>query len=204
MCLSTFATKKNINLMKKVLFSLALLVAGSAAFAQVNKGQWLVGGNVGFNTEKRADANNDFRETSFNVSPNAGYFFADRIAGGLRINLESSKVKGAEDGFTIFTAAPFVRYYFLPAIQKVNVLADASYGFGSLSNGKRGSVNEFNIAAGPAVFLTPNTALEFTLAYNSKGGEYFEVANDVKRLNAIRFNVGFQIHLGNAATAAKK
>lgn len=185
--------------MKKVLFSLALIVAGSAAFAQVNKGQFLVGGNVSFATSKQADADDDFRTTSFNVSPNAGYFFIDQLAGGLRVNLNTFKTKAAEDATTTFVVAPFARYYFLPAAEKINVFADASYGFGSTGTVNKVSINQFSIMAGPAIFLTPNTALEFALGYTSQGGERWEnLAGDVKRNNTIGVNVGFQIHLGNA------
>lgn len=183
--------------MKKVLFSLALVVAGSAAFAQVNKGQWLVGGNVSFATTKQADADDDFRTTSFDVSPNAGYFFINQLAGGLRVNLNLTKTKVAEDATTSFIVAPFARYYFLPAAEKINVFADASYGFGSTGTAKKVSVNEFSIMAGPAVFLTPNTALEFAVGYRSQGGERWEdLTGHVHRNNTIGVNVGFQIHLG--------
>jgi len=184
--------------MKKVLFSLALVVAGSSAFAQINKGQWLVGGNVAFETSKMADADNDTRVTSFQLNPNAGYFFADKFAGGLRLSLETSKVKGEDDAYSQFSLSPFVRYYFLPAAQKVNLFADASYGFGSAGEGDKESFNQFSIMAGPAVFLTPNTALEFGVGYRSLGGDAF---GGDKRYNTIGLNIGFQIHLGSAKTS---
>lgn len=177
--------------MKKVLFAAFLLVSSNAIFAQVNKGQWLAGGNIGFESEKRGDE----KATNFTISPNAGYFFIDNFAGGLRVNFNSTKVDGADDASTYFTAAPFLRYYFLPAAQKVNVFADASYGFGSAGGDDKESINEFAIQAGPAVFLSPNTALEFTLYYKSAGGDYYENA-DGDRYNRFGLNIGFQVHLG--------
>jgi hypothetical protein len=56
------------------------------------------------------------------------------------------------------------------------------------------SFNQFAFMAGPAVFLTPNTALEFALQYRSAGGDAFG-GND--RQNNFGINVGFQVHLGN-------
>ena len=177
--------------MKKVLFAAFLLVSSNAIFAQINQGQFLVGGNAGFNAYKRGDA----KVTSFHVSPNVGYFFIDKLAGGLRLNLSSDKAKGAEDAYTAFGIAPFARYYFLDAAQKVNVFADASYGFDKEGGDDKESGNQYTISAGPAIFLSPNTALEFALYYNSKGGDLYEnIAGD--RENNFGLSIGFQIHLG--------
>lgn len=174
--------------MKKVLFAALMTIAVQGVFAQVNKGQWLVGGNVGFESIKYGDS----KGTSFTFSPNGGYFFIDKFAGGLRVDLTSTKPKdGKASGETLI--APFLRYYFLPSAQKVNIFADASYGFGSRKVlGESESQNAFTISAGPAIFLSPNTALEFALRYHSKGGD----AWGEDRWNAFGVNVGFQIHLG--------
>src|SRR5258708_35660342 len=112
--------------MKKAFFATILTVSVIAASAQINQGQWLVGGNVNFTSSKQGDA----KLTHINFSPDAGYFFINNFAGGLRLNVSSDKPDGG-DASTIFTVAPFVRYYFLPSAQKVNVFADAQYGFGS-------------------------------------------------------------------------
>ncbi len=174
--------------MKKVLFAALMTIAVQGVFAQVNKGQWLVGGNADFASSKHGE----LKATEFTFSPNAGYFFIDKFAGGLRVDLTSLKYKGA-DASTRFLIAPFLRYYFLEAAQKVNVFADASYGFGSVKDdGESASQNGFAISAGPAVFLTPNTALEFALQYRSLGGDAYGDDN----LNTFGFKVGFQIHLG--------
>lgn len=177
--------------MKKVLIAAGLLFATHVLVAQVNKGQWLVGGNVGFETQKFGD-NDNYKSTSFNFNPNAGYFFIDNLAGGLRLTLATDKPKG-QDASSRFLIAPFARYYFLPAAQKVNVFADASYGFGSMKDGNSESFNQFAFMAGPAVFLTPNTALEFALQYRSEGGDAY---GGDDRLNNFGVNIGFQIHLG--------
>lgn len=176
--------------MKKVLFAALTMIAVQSVSAQINKGQWLVGGSAGFESQKHGDA----KATSITFSPNAGYFFADKFAGGLRVDLQSVKPKGS-DATTSFAVAPFLRYYFLPAAEKLNILADASYGFGSVkSGGSSESANMFAISAGPAVFLSPNTALEFALQYRSWGGDAY--GDD--RLNSFGVNIGFQIHLGSA------
>ena len=96
------------------------------------KGNFMVGGNASFQTSKGEDAPDDSRITTVEFNPNIGYFFIDNLAGGLRLSLSSYKEKEDDEGFTSLLAAPFVRYYFLPAAQKVNLFADASFGVGLL------------------------------------------------------------------------
>ena len=177
--------------MKKVLFVFSVLGISLTSFGQINKGQWLVGGTAGFESSKVGDIEST-KSTTFTFSPNAGYFFINNLAGGLRVNVSSIKDEG-EDAFTTVLFAPFARYYFLPAEQKVNIFADASYGFGSMKQGESESFNQFAFAAGPAVFLSPNTALEFALQYRSQGGDAY---GGDDHLNSFGVNVGFQVHLG--------
>ena len=182
--------------MKKLLIAFSMVVSVSTVSAQINKGQWLVGGNAGFTSSKEGD----YKTTTFQFSPNAGYFFINNLAGGLRLSVNSQKEKfdDEEETGTTTTIAPFLRYYFLPAAQKVNVFADAGYSFGSVkyddgNDDQKVNVNGFTVSAGPAIFLTPNTALELTLGYNSTKIEDAEEAT-----GTFLFGVGFQIHLGKA------
>jgi hypothetical protein len=181
--------------MKKVLMAAFLLVASSSMYAQINKGQWLVGGNATFQSTKYGDGDAG-KNTYFEISPNAGYFFADKLAAGLRASFWSDKDKSDDDALSSFSIAPFVRYYFLDPAQKVNVFADASFGFGSVGRDDKSSFNEFGIMAGPAIFLTPNTALEFALFYKSAGGDAYKIGAEDERQNRFGLSVGFQIHLG--------
>lgn len=179
--------------MKKVLFAALMTIAVQGVFAQVNKGQWLVGGNAGFTSSKQGDGDAN-KWTHFNLSPNAGYFFIDKLAGGLRVNFTSTKNKAADKASTNLWIGPFARYYFLPAADKVNILADAGYAFGSAGAGDKSSQNGYSISAGPAIFLSPNTALEFTLNYQS-----FKYEGESDRENNFGVNIGFQVHLGGGA-----
>jgi hypothetical protein len=189
--------------MKKVLFAAFLLVSSHSMFAQVNQGQWLVGGSAGFNSSKWGDSDAG-KETNIWVAPNIGYFLMDKLAAGVEVAFSSDKNKADDDAVTSFSAAPFVRYYFLDAGEKVNVFADAHYGFGSIGADDKVSFNEFQIKAGPAIFLTPNTALEFALYYKSQGGDRWKIGTEDERNNNFGLSIGFQIHLGGGSAGAKK
>ena len=190
---ATFKFYIKTHNMKKVIIAACFLILSHAGFSQIYKGQWLVGGNAGFETGKFGDLDGT-KYTSVSFSPNAGYFFINNFAGGLRLSLETTKFKDDDDATSTFLFAPFVRYYFLPAAEKVNIFADAGYGFGSIKDGESESFNQFSIMAGPAVFLSPNTALEFALQYRSTGGDSF---GGDERQSAFGLNIGFQVHLGN-------
>ncbi|BAV10383.1 Outer membrane protein beta-barrel domain-containing protein [Filimonas lacunae] len=183
--------------MKKVLLFASILFAGVAANAQINKGQWLAGGTLGFSSSKAGDN----KTTNINLNPNAGYFVINNLAVGLEADYGYSKYKTKVAGADFSTkttsigAAPFVRYYVLPTAQKTNVFVHGAYAFGSTKSDDASSVsfNAFKFAAGPAFFLTPSVALEASVYYQSQKAKY-----DAERTNTFGLAVGFQVHLGKA------
>lgn len=177
--------------MKKLYCFLFVALLATITHAQINKGQVLAGGSVSFESTKRGE---NFKSTDLNFAPNVGYFFINNLAGGLRLALNSSTSETGiiEIESSSTAVAPFLRYYFLPASRKINVFADAAYGAGSAKvEEQKEGFNYYSIAAGPAVFLTRNVALEATLGYNSSKFE-----DDRERTNTLAVNLGFQIHLG--------
>ena len=175
--------------MKKYLIIGVLIILSTTGFAQIRKGQYLVGGNAGFSSTSSGGVT----QTTVSFNPNYGRFLVDKFALGLETSLSSTSETGS-DAFTSYIVAPFLRYYFLPTDKKVNVFAQTSFGFGSASSGgQTSSANAFGASAGPAIFLSPNTALEITLNYVSSGGDGY-----VSRVGTFGMNVGFQIHLGDA------
>lgn len=178
-------------LMKQLLFTLLLTGTAMLASAQIRQGQFMVGGTAAFLNSQYAN-DGGANTTIIQLNPNAGYFFIDNLAGGVRVEFASMKTKDADAATTSFLAAPFVRYYFLPSAQKVNLFLDGSYGFGAMGSNDKQELNSYAFSAGPAIFLTRNTALEFSLLFRSEGGN----AIGPNRLNTFGLNVGFQIHLG--------
>jgi hypothetical protein len=134
--------------MKPFHLTIVFIFISFSIFAQINKGQWMLGGNALF-SHSVVKQNNDFfhsdnKATSLQLMPGVGYFFMDQFAAGLRTGVNHSDVKqetesrGAvsfyslmESKITAFALSPFVRYYFLPSSRKINVFADISYAYGN-------------------------------------------------------------------------
>ena len=200
--------------MKRLLLLTMLFTITSASFSQINKRQWFSGGNASFSSGKNEIWSENWiastnKSTTLQLSPNVGYFIADKLAVGARVNLKTveNKVRDLEGGYdfssTEVSLSPFFRYYFLPRAEKLNLFADAGYSYGNrkytyssaYSNSepstRKATTNGYYISAGPAIFLTPNTALELTLGYNYSKQKDFDNSD-----RNFMVGVGFQIHLG--------
>ncbi|MBP6432957.1 MAG: porin family protein [Ferruginibacter sp.] len=173
--------------MKKVILFAAFAVVAFATQAQTEKSTWLLGGSAGFSSSKTGD----FKTTSFSFAPNAGYFVMDNLAVGAGIGFQSQKDEG-DDAVSLFSANPFVRYYFTKLGENAKLFGNANFGVGSAkSGGDSQSFTQWGIAAGPAIFLNKNTALEMTVGYSS-----VKVKDAVDATGTFGVNVGFQIHFG--------
>lgn len=180
----------------KSFITICLLALSLNALSQIQKGQWLIGGNAAFSYA----SSKELKLTTLQFSPAGGYFLINRLAGGLRINFDSQTYKWDDKyRFTNVAAAPFLRYYLLPVEQKVNLFADAAYGFawGKSKNynvlGKHSfHFNTLSLMAGPAIFLNERTALEVTFGYThlTRG------PIDSTVTNRLQLGIGLQIHLG--------
>ncbi|MFN4973534.1 MAG: outer membrane beta-barrel protein [Bacteroidota bacterium] len=86
--------------MKKLLFSVAMLAAGSAAFAQISAGTLMLGGTIGFNSESGSVETTGApvavpkvelpSTSSFNLGITGGYFLNDNLAIGASIGFGST------------------------------------------------------------------------------------------------------------------
>lgn len=146
-------------------FSAILVVALLFAFSSnnlqaqtVGKESWMIGGSAGFSSQKYK---NDEKSSSIlNISPSAGYYFADDFAFLLGISFYSISYDGSST--SSFNLAPGVRYY---VTDPIFIQADASFG---LDDGG-GSV--FGISVGYSWFLNNSIAIEPALFFNSANNE---------------------------------
>ena len=177
--------------MKKLLLSILLITTVLFSNAQISQNNWMVGGSFTFTSSEVMDITTN--TTLF--SPNIGYFFVDRFAGGIKGNLSALKMEG-EDVMSSFMFGPYLRYYLLKNDKDFNLHFDGSYMFGATkAAGETFNQNGYELAVTPMVFLNKHTALELRVSYGSVDTE-----GETERTNTFGLGVGFQIHLGGGAT----
>ena len=186
---------------KKKLIILFPLLFVFTAQSQITKGNWLVGGNATFSYSSTNSDINPSKATILDLSPDVGYFFIDKLAGGVRATYHTQKTKYGPstslfNKFTYYIIGPFVRYYFLPIKKEYNIVTEINYQFGNDKVESSGTSpsneynNVFSFSAGPVIYLNSDVGIEFLLNYSSSG-------NNVSsgRANLFGINIGFQIHL---------
>lgn len=182
----------------RLLFIAALLFTG-VANAQITKGNWMVGGSGSFTSSKNNStygfdgSTSAYRINAFELTPDIGYFFIDKLAVGTVINFNyfgspDSDLKGTHS----YGIGPFVRYYFLKPETRINVFAEASYHYSFTDKSVIGKfeTNGYAFKAGPAIFFNSSVALECTLQYN-----YTKVNANSSDSGNFVVGLGFQIHL---------
>lgn len=168
------------------------------ANAQITKGNWMVGGDASFFTNKSESENNGNNyssETSYiMISPNIGYFVADKLVGG--IGLQFSFVDpGKTFNSQSYSFGPYVRYYFLKPENLINVFSQVDYTFGFGKNGldQKDDSNGYGLKAGTVIFFNSSVGLEFSLNYRNSKVKYDDGDNGSTKQFLV--GVGLQIHL---------
>lgn len=175
--------------MKNLLLGMLLLVS-AALSAQTMQGQWMVGGDAGFNsTTPVHDGTSGDATTTISINPTLGYFVIDNLAVGLNLGFTTVTDQGSQ-----FVVGPLVRYYFVNLGESAKLFGQGRFNFVSTSPDQGDSVSgtQWGIGVGLAWFLNPHVALEGILEYSSTTpNSDFDIKS-----NNIGFNIGFQIHLG--------
>ncbi|TYR36486.1 porin family protein [Sphingobacterium phlebotomi] len=166
--------------MKKFYLTLAAVAALTfASQAQTEKGKFVVGGGLGFDTESVKDT--DVKYNSFNIMPSAGYFVSDNIAVGVGLGYQWNKSEyDAEASITeqaksSFTVAPFGRWYSAngPVRFFGQLSVPMSWGNQKVNDEKTADISNYGVelAPGIAYFPTSKIGLEFKvrgLYYNAR------------------------------------
>lgn len=164
---------------------------------QITKGNWLIGGNATLKATKyRAGVAYNQNITEIEVNPNIGYFLLDKFSAGLKTGIGLRRAKFNDDDVqntTTLKVGPFVRYYFLPVSNMVNILAEGSYQYTTGKNTLK--ANTISFFTGPVIFLNNVVGLEFLLGYSSVKYSMQTGVDNSAADNSILVNVGFQIHL---------
>lgn len=201
--------------MKNLLFIVFLMPFIS--HAQINKGNWLVGGILGGNySESENFRNARIEETTIkeiNLIGQVGYFPIKKLAIGLNAQYTSSSEEISitsffptfnqtyKTGENIIAAGPFVRYYLLSPDKKFNFYFQGSlqkgtvqrealsvFDVGSPIEKEKTDLFAYHLSAAPVYIINKKVSLELLLNYSRM--EHFDFTN---RFSAA---IGFQVHLG--------
>jgi hypothetical protein len=185
--------------MKQKLILLLIVFCCLKLNAQITKSNWLVGGNGNFSfTSFNAESNT--KTTTLNLSPDIGYFFIDKFAGGVRLSFYKNHVQFGQpnNNFTTFTnynIGPFIRYYLLSIDKEYNIITEGNYQFGdekvkTTNSSTTTNSNNFSFSVGPVIYFNSCVGLEFLLNYSSAANN-----DNSKRGNSFGIGTGLQVHL---------
>lgn len=181
--------------MKKIsLFFLCIAIYNYGS-SQITKGNWMIGGNGSFSSVKtNSTVAANYKQTSIQISPIIGYFVIDKLAMGLKPGYTYTKTLTGSSNYSLnaYSMGPFVRYYFLEAEKRVNILTEASYQYtiSKVTDNPSSSNNGFSFLAGPVIYFNSSVGLEFTIGYSTT-----RFAGESTSSNTILLGIGLQVHL---------
>jgi len=182
-----------------VLISIACLVLSNPATSQITQGNWMIGGNASFNSDKIHSTN--VTTTNIQLSPGIGYFIWDKFSAGLKFDIAFQKMgyPGPSNTGYINTnhliAGPFVRYYLLNEEKLLNLFVEGNYAYGTYKTSgyyaiSDGRTSKYSFLAGPVVYFTNNVGLEFTVGYYNNQDISAHSTN-----KGFQMGIGLQVHL---------
>lgn len=182
---------------QKLSIALMALFFSTAAVAQTQKGNLMVGANL---TDFGLSFQKENTTFNLNVNPKLAYFVRDGFAVGAYVKMGLSTYSGG-GSTTNYGVGALARYYIqdrnvekLEFSKRARFFLEANAGFGG-TNSPSASTNGVELGVGPGLsyFITPNVALDALVKYNLTVGGGNSVTT-----NAIGFGLGFQIFLPTA------
>jgi len=186
--------------------SVAILMGTMIAHAQIQKGNLMLGSDLG--SGMITPASNGLFGANFNlnkgsgwnigISPKMGYFVANNLLVGGVVDLGYSKVGATHT--TVWGIQALGRYYISPSQYGIdNILKhgrffiEANIGAGGVNQNNGGNTTNglvFGIGPAYSYFLTPNVALEALVKYNGLAG-----GGNLGYQSSIGVNFGVQVFL---------
>lgn len=191
------------------LFAAAFIVKTTEG--QISRRNWLMGGTGLFNSHTYTDylGNRSWKDSNIQLQPNIGYFFADRVAGGVKLNLAFFRTKVFSESYNLqknnsYGIGPFVRYYILRSEDRLNFLIEGSYQYQLERSGgvsadnstpvpiaiTQYSKNTFAIAGGPVIFVNTSVGLELLAGYS-----FTNYVQNKTSAKSFYMGLGLQVHL---------
>jgi hypothetical protein len=175
---------------KSILLLLIAFIFCDSANCQITKGNWLVGGSGQFDKQHEDLQGLDIRGTSISAAPDIGYFIINKLGLGLNFTFSYNRIKVKDNigKTTILGLGPFVRYYFLPADDRINIFSEAAYEYTTVFDGHY--KNGFYFSTGSVIFFNSSVGLELAAKYSTLNSM---ISNATA--NTLFLTIGFQIHL---------
>ncbi len=203
--------------MKAFLTLIFVTVLAQPVISQVDKGSFLVGGSLGFNSSKTKYnyysnpplQAPEFKETSINITPNASYFVLKGLALGITpsysytYETESGSVSPLKTH--IFSIGPMVRYYYM--LDKWAIFSHLSYNFGwetlkgftfnqftgtNQYATQKSTTGNFKGGIGATYFLNNKVGIEGLVFYQQNNVSQPGLDSNSPSIN---FNIGLQVFL---------
>ncbi|MBB4800340.1 hypothetical protein HNP37_000379 [Flavobacterium nitrogenifigens] len=188
--------------MKKILVIAALAIC---SFANAQKGTILVGGNIGYTSDKVEEQFGETTTSTFSFSPKVGYQFHENWTVGGEFTVASSN---NDNGTTelkanAFKLGAFVRYT-KPLNQTFSVFADMGAGFQNLKNKVYGPGNNYGktkadgmyVGVTPALFINMKKGFGLNFSIGGLGYETLSYDNNGADVSSFYFNFGQTFNIG--------
>jgi hypothetical protein len=178
--------------MRKLTFLFLTTFLLTNSYSQITKRNWMVGGNGTFSSTKTESSSiNAGTRNYFRIAPNIGYFFIDKLASGIAgvVNHEKTSAGSISDKQTYYSVGPFIRYYFLPSENQINIFSEGNYQHFILNPGNESS-NSYTFMLGAVVFFNSSVGLELTGGYSITNYDKSDIKYKIFQLG-----LGLQIHL---------
>lgn len=169
--------------MKKLLVAVVILLT---TIASAQKNSILLGGNVGFSSDKIGDS----KLENFEFSPKVGYQFADKWTAGVEGSIMNVKTTGM-DKTEKYKIGGFVRYS-TPLSELFSVYVDLGAGYQNTSlNNAKGMYASFD----PGLFINMKNGFGLNFSIGGINYDNLDGKND-PRQERFGFNFGKTLNIG--------
>lgn len=180
--------------MKKLFFTLAIMLGLATTVSAQEVGQIWVGGAVGLSSTKSGDAD---RVTSYRIIPEIGYVFAENLGVGIKLGYGHNKAVlsnfsddalAAKDAFTV---NPFLRYSFLKGdIGGLFIDGGVGYTYGKEDGDDAAKLNAWEVGFRPGVAVKVSDRITLT-------GKFGFLGYQNEKLGDVKYDgFGFDFDLG--------
>ena len=203
--------------MKQLSAITVLSILSLSANAQFQRGDWMLGTNIGSTGISRGDGFGDGRTISASLTPQVGLFLNDRLVVGAGVGLAYANYRNvfllpSNISTASISIQPFARYYFTGKTRettgRVIPFVEAGLGATGFRNWGRADLGNYrsplgvglnaNVSAGVSYFFTPSIAAEARVLYSYSNGP------DISQRSNLAVELGFKVFLHGKKGALRR